>query len=76
MELTRATDGSWQARVVDNSMGELPVRGVKVEGTSLTVNVEARGDTASVVAALQPDGTVTGKLLAAGGEGTFSARKG
>lgn len=76
MDLTRGTDGAWQAKVADNTMGELPVTGVKVEGTTVTVNVTADGNPASVVATLQADGTVVGRVLVGGGEGTFQARKG
>ncbi len=76
MDLTRAADGTWQAKVVDNSMGELAVTGVKVEGTTVTVNVLAGENPASVVATLQPDGGVVGRVLVNGGEGTFSAKKG
>ncbi len=76
MDVTRAADGSLQAKVVDNAMGEAPVSGVKLEGTTLTVNLLAGESPVSVVATLQPDGTATGKVLVNGGEGAFSAKKG
>ncbi len=76
MDLTRAADGSLQAKVVDNAMGEMPVTSVKVEGSTITVNVSAGENPASVVATLQADGTAVGKVLVNGGEGTFSAKKG
>jgi len=61
---------------VENGMGEMPVTGVKVEGITVTIDVQANGDPASVIATLQADGTVVGRVLAGGGEGTFTARKG
>ncbi len=76
LELARGADGAWQAKVVDNAMGEVPVSGVKLDGSTLTVNVVAGESPASVVATLQADGTVVGKVLVNGGEGTFSAKKG
>ena len=75
MDLTRDAEG-WHAKVVDNSMGELPVVSVAVDGTTLTVVVHAGDNGSTVKAALQPDGTVAGKVLTEGGEGTFAAKKG
>jgi len=76
LDLTHGADGVWHAKVVENGMGEMPVTGVKVEGSTVTIDVQANGDPASVIATLQADGTVVGRVLAGGGEGTFTARKG
>ncbi len=76
LDVTRAADGSLQAKVVDNAMGEAPVTSVKLEGATLTVNLVAGENPASVVATLQPDGTIAGKVLVGGGEGVFQAKKG
>ncbi len=74
MDLTRDAQG-WHAKVVDNSMGELPVASVLVAGTTVTVVVHVGDGTSTVKATLQPDGTVSGNVLTDGGEGTFSAKK-
>ncbi len=76
LELSRAPDGTLRAKIVEDAMGELPVTGVRVDGTTMTLNVDADGNPASVVATLQADGTIAGRVLVAGGEGTFQARKG
>jgi len=75
LDLTRDAEG-WHAKVVDNSMGELPVSSVTVDGTNITVVVHAGDNGSTVKAALQPDGSVAGKVLTEGGEGTFAAKKG
>ncbi|HEX9106853.1 MAG TPA: hypothetical protein VF832_06490 [Longimicrobiales bacterium] len=75
MDLTRDAQG-WHAKVVDNSMGELPVESVAVDGTAITVVVHAGDNPSTVKATLQPDGTVAGKVVAGDAEGTFTAKKG
>ena len=75
MDMSR--DGAaWKGRVVENTMGEMVVTALTVDGSSITVTVQAGDSPAIVKATLRPDGTLTGKVEANGGEGTFSARKG
>jgi hypothetical protein len=75
MDLSR--DGAaWKGRVLENAMGEMAVTALAVEGSTVTVTVQAGDSPAIVKATLQPDGTMTGKVETSGGEGTFSARKG
>ncbi len=75
MDLSR--DGTaWKGRVLENAMGEMAVTALTVEGPTMTLTVQAGDSPAIVKATLQPDGTMTGKVEANGGEGTFSARKG
>ncbi len=65
----------WKARVVEQQMGEAPVSSVVVEGTQVTIQTTPAGNPATVKGALQPDGTLAGKVVVATEEGTFTAKK-
>jgi hypothetical protein len=67
--------GRWNARIVEASMGELDVRSTTVAGDSVAVDLVANGTPAQVLAVLQPDGTLAGRVRTGGDEGTFVARK-
>ncbi len=75
MDLTPGAAG-WQAKLVEDTMGELSVTSVTVAGTTMTLSVTAGEDVATVTATQQPDGSLAGKVVVRGGEGTFTAKKG